>query len=313
MDFKSWLQSLGRKLHVINVRLPWLKVVGLLLVMTGVIWGTEEIIRSNISRTVAENSAEVLAEGTVATEVESPESPAVERPVASPEPAQPERPTESPGSSQAEEPSPIPPQVTGRKLVALTFDDGPSPVQTPRLLEILAAKKVRATFFVLGNMVQKAPEVLKSEAASGHEVGSHTMTHANLKKSSVESIKWEVAAMNETFRNILGVEPKLLRPPYGNINDNVRAYTGQPLILWTVDPEDWKYKDAATVRSKAVAGAFDGAVILLHDIHSTTVDAVSGIIDDLRAAGYEFMTVSELAAARGVDLAAGRSYGSFRP
>ena len=84
------------------------------------------------------------------------------------------------------------------------------------------------------------------------------------------------------------------------------------MIIWTVDPQDWKYRDAATVRANVVSSTFDGAIVLMHDIHSTTVDAVANIIDDLRAAGYEFLTVSEMAAARGVVLQNGYSYGSFR-
>ncbi len=86
----------------------------------------------------------------------------------------------------------------------------------------------------------------------------------------------------------------------------------QPLIIWTVDTEDWRYRDATSVRSRAMAGVFDGAIILMHDIHSTTVDAVGAIIDDLRAAGYELVTVSEMAKIRGVSLQNGYSYGSFR-
>ena len=172
---------------------------------------------------------------------------------------------------------------------------------------------MKATFFAVGNMAQKSPEVLRQEEAEGHEVASHTMTHANLKRSTIEGIKWEVAAIDGIFTDILGHGPSLTRPPYGNINDNVRIYVNQPLILWTVDPEDWRYKDAAVVRKNVVSGAFDGAIILLHDIHATTVDAVAGIVDDLKAAGYEFMTVSELAAARGIVMQNGVSYGSFRP
>ena len=158
----------------------------------------------------------------------------------------------------------------------------------------------------MGSRAQKSPEILRQEEADGHEVASHTMTHANLKRSTVEAIKWEAAAMNGLFTEILGHGPSLTRPPYGNISNDTRTYINQPLILWTVDPEDWKYKDANIVHKNIVNSAFDGAIILMHDIHATTVDAVARVIDDLRAAGYEFMTVSELAAARGVVLQNGR-------
>ena len=305
--------TFGDRLHDINVRFPWLKVVILLLVVVVSAFGMEEILRRNIQQSPVETSSEVSEQSTI----EQPEVPEVteiqdtgkeeETPIEEVE--QPEQ--TAPEVSQA--PAPQPQTSTGRKLVALTFDDGPSATQTPRLLQILAEKNVKVTFFVLGNMAQKSPEVLRNELAGGHEVASHTMTHANLIKASVDSIQWEVAATAEVFRNILGTEPKLTRPPYGNINANVRTYVNQPLILWSVDPEDWKYRNAATVRANVVGAAFDGAIILLHDIHATTVDAVASIIDDLKAAGYEFMTVSELAAARGVTMVSGTSYGSFRP
>ena len=93
----------------------------------------------------------------------------------------------------------------------------------------------------------------------------------------------------------------------------MRGYLGKPMIYWSVAPEDWKYRNAATVRANVVGAIFDGAVVLMHDIHSSTVDAVEGIIDDLRAQGYEFLTVSELAAARGIGLTSGVLYYSFKP
>lgn len=197
--------------------------------------------------------------------------------------------------------------------MALTFDDGPSAANTPRLLDILASKQVKVTFFVLGNMAQRAPGIIQREAAEGHEVESHTMSHQNLAKLSGAAIQGEVSGADGVLQGITGQAATLVRPPYGAINATVRANIGKPMIIWTVDPEDWKYRNAATVRANVVSKTFDGAIVLMHDIHSTTVDAVAGIIDDLRAAGYEFLTVSELAQARGVTLENGASYGSFRP
>ena len=337
--------DLGLRLHALNVRLPWLKVVLLVLLAGVVAVSVEEILRHNVSQPVvapAENVAESIAEAESSqaepnrsesksepTQAESPIAPAqpsqkgvkgaTRKPAETKVPIETEKkPTEKPkAESQAAESKPTVTkpvsQSSGRKLVALTFDDGPSAAQTPRLLQILREKNVKATFFVLGNLAKKSPEILRQEEAEGHEVGSHTMTHANLKRSTLEELKWELSAVNSTFVEILGHAPTLMRPPYGNINNNVRNYANLPLILWAVDPEDWRYRDVATVRRNVVYNTFDGAIILLHDIHATTVDAVAGIIDDLKAAGYEFMTVSELAAARGIKLQNGVVYGSFRP
>lgn len=200
---------------------------------------------------------------------------------------------------------------TGKKLVALTFDDGPSEVTTGRLLDILDEKNVRATFFVLGIQAKKN-EALLSREISEHEVGSHTMGHTVMTKMDISAVRADMQAMQEVL-NSAGGTLELVRPPYGEIGWTVREGTETPLILWTVDPEDWKVRDAETVRKRVVEAAFDGAIVLMHDIYKSTVDAVGGIIDDLRAQGYEFLTVSELAAVRGVNLEQGVVYGSFRP
>lgn len=201
--------------------------------------------------------------------------------------------------------------LEGKKLVALTFDDGPSAATTGRLLDILAEKGVRATFFVLGSRAEQNPDLLRRQVAE-HEVGSHTMGHVDMTKMSTEAVR----ADTEQMRGIIeaaGGKLELVRPPYGSVGVAAREGTGTPLMLWTVDPEDWRVRDAAMVRQRVVGAAFDGAVILMHDIYGSTVEAVGGIIDDLRAQGYEFLTVSELAEVRGVEMVNGVTYGSFRP
>lgn len=201
--------------------------------------------------------------------------------------------------------------LTGKKLVALTFDDGPA-AATTRLLEILERKQVRATFFVVGSRARNNPELLRREAAN-HEVGSHTMWHTQLTTLNAGAVKADAAEAQKVFREILGREFELMRPPYGSTNGTVRSATGEAMILWSIDPQDWLYRDAKTVRRNVVEAAFDGAVILLHDIHASTVEAVPGIIEDLWARGYEFVTISELAEIRGVELKGGVLYGSFGP
>ncbi len=298
--------TIGQKLHRINVRLPWLKIVLLVLLAGSAAVGMEEFLRHSVKPAVVtttgvendmaeigELKAEQL-EGEVREDL-----------------AEVAKPVEVDMSVV-----PIPyevPDYTGKKLIALTFDDGPSSITTSRLLDILRERGVKATFFVLGNMAQRSPELLKREVAEGHEVGSHTMTHRNLARATVQEISWENEQMNNIFVQILGVAPGIMRPPYGAITDTVRSTVAQPMVIWTIDPEDWKYKDAVAVRSKVVNAAFDGAIILVHDIHASTIDAIPGIIDDLRAQGYEFLTVSDLAKVRGVTLERGWTYGSFRP
>lgn len=201
--------------------------------------------------------------------------------------------------------------LEGKKLVALTFDDGPLAATTPQLLDILEKKQAPATFFVVGTMAERAPEVLKREQKEGHEVGSHTTAHRSLATMSVGEIQAEKQQMNSIVERITGKGVSLVRPPYGALSDTVRGTMGQAMILWSVDPEDWHDRKAETVRTRVREMVHDGAVILLHDIHPTTVEAVPGIIDDLRADGYEFVTVSELAEAKKVKLESGKVYRSF--
>lgn len=308
-------KSLARKLRELNVKWPWLKILVILLAIGGAAFGIEELVRGSLH-----HPTEVVQE--VPTEDEIMEEEATEpSEAAKTDDAQSEEASEQGESSAQTEQVPVPQlttperqiDTTGRKLVALTFDDGPSGATTGRLLDLLAEKQVKATFFVVGNMVQKNSALLQREVAEGHEVGSHTMTHRNLAKASAGDIRWELDQVNALFQQYLGRSVKLVRPPYGSINDTVRSQSGAPLVLWTVDTEDWKNKNPATILERVRAGAFDGTIILMHDIYATTVDAVGPVIDELRAQGYEFLTVSELAAARGVDLQNGWSYGSFRP
>lgn len=202
------------------------------------------------------------------------------------------------------------------KLVALTFDDGPSSETTERLLDILQEKMALATFFVIGNKAQNLPAIVQRELAEGHEVGGHTMGHLNFNKvKTASAVQSEMANYRAMYREVTGQELKIMRLPYGNgiRSGVVTANVGVPMIHWSVDTLDWKYKDAASVTARALEGVYDGAIILMHDIHPTTVEAVPRIIDELRAWGYEFVTISELAELRGVEMVAGQTYFYFKP
>ncbi len=202
-------------------------------------------------------------------------------------------------------------KLKGKKVVALTFDDGPSQVTTPRLLEILAEKQVHATFFMVGKEMLANPDLARRVENEGHEIGGHTVGHEYLTLYSADEIKANRARTDEIFKSVLGREMTMMRPPGGFVDEKVLAATGVPIIYWTIDTVDWRDRNAKTVRERAVSEARDGAMILMHDIHATTVEAVEGIIDDLRSQGYEFVTVSELATVKGVKLTAGTVYYAF--
>jgi peptidoglycan/xylan/chitin deacetylase (PgdA/CDA1 family) len=200
--------------------------------------------------------------------------------------------------------------VKGERLVALTFDDGPGP-HTNRLLDILAGERVKVTFFVLGSRAQYYPDIVRRAASEGHQVASHTLSHKDLTKLSVEGVNYEIVATNEVLAGILGYGPTAMRPPYGAVNDVVRGAAGVPIILWSVDPLDWKYRDSDVVYNNVVGAVGDGSVVLMHDIHATTVGAVQRIIETLRGQGYAFVTIDEMFAARGVEGVAGSVYRGF--
>lgn len=317
---KTEKRKRGSWWHRTNVLYPWLKFVLFAVLAAGMLLGGYEVVKIVHEAAVNDGGVSSLEEGEV-KDVKVEETPGEikdEASVGKPEEQDSEQDGDSEQKAGATQPGQtlpvaVPEGVAGKKMIALTFDDGPSSATTPRLLDILQQKGVKATFFMLGQRMQQVPEVVKRAAAEGHEIASHTPYHNQQTKLGAAGIQAEVATMNQIFTGILGYNPPFTRPPYGSVNDTVRQYMGQPLILWSIDPEDWKDRDAATVRARVVGAAYDGAIALMHDIYATTVDAVAGIIDDLRAQGYEFLTISELAAARGVTLQNGVTYYNFRP
>ena len=202
--------------------------------------------------------------------------------------------------------------LEGKKLVALTFDDGPSAETTPRLLDILEQKDVRATFFMLGNMARSNPDVVKMVQNDWHEIASHTMYHQNLIRIPTASAQADINEAKAVLEGILGRKPSLTRPPYGNSNSTIRESIGTPIILWSVDTLDWKNKDTNSIVSTTMDQVSDGAIILMHDIHPTSVDAIPTLVDTLRNEGYEFATVSELAQAKKINLSPGEIYYNIR-
>jgi peptidoglycan/xylan/chitin deacetylase (PgdA/CDA1 family) len=199
------------------------------------------------------------------------------------------------------------------KLVALTFDDGPG-AYTEYLLDELAERDVHATFFMVGrNTTGKFKPLVERAISEGHQVASHSYKHAYLTKYSASGMKSDLektaAALNDAAG---GSFSYMLRPPYGAKNSTLLKTAGVPLIIWSVDPYDWKYRDADYVSQNVIGSVKDGDIILLHDIHQTSVEAALIIIDTLSQMNYEFVTVTELARRKGYEPEAGSAYYSFR-
>lgn len=193
------------------------------------------------------------------------------------------------------------------KYVAFTFDDGPGKY-TDKLLNALDKYNSKATFFVLGASIKNYKDQLKHEYNSGMEIGSHTYNHKNLKTISKSEVEKEITKTNNLIQDIIGTTPTLLRPPYGNYNKTVSKLAGVPMIYWTDDTLDWKYKDKKYVAKTILKGAKDGDIILLHDIHSTSVDGFIKALPKLKKKGYELVTVSELYKIKGKKLKNGKMY-----
>lgn len=210
----------------------------------------------------------------------------------------------------------VPPQGhidPSKPMVALTFDDGPSIKSTTRILDTLEKYNVHATFFDLGSLMLRYPDIVKREAKIG-EVGTHTYSHKNLNKLSVEELAEELRLSREAYKQVLGYEPKLLRPPYGSVSVNVRAgITDMAIINWNVDSLDWKYRNKdLTLNEIDNFGNLDGKIILMHSIHNETADAVEVLVPDLLDRGYQIVTVSELAYYKGYKLETGTVYYGFK-
>ena len=201
---------------------------------------------------------------------------------------------------------------SSKPMVALTFDDGPNPSSSNRILDILVKYNVTATFFDLGSLVEAYPDVVKREEAVGCEVGSHTYSHLNLNNLSADGVIDEINKSKKAFEKVLGHDVTLMRPPYGNANDIVKANTPYPIINWNVDTLDWKSKNKdAVVNEVRKIGNLDGKIILMHSIYETTADAVEVIVPELLNDGYQLVTVSQLAKYKGTTLQPGVKYFGF--
>ena len=186
--------------------------------------------------------------------------------------------------------------------IAMTFDDGPSKTLTPHLLDILKERNMHVTFFVVGENAKAFPDIIKREVDEGHEVGDHSWDHPNLAKMSDEAVKSQLGRTKDAIMAGNGGKPvPFMRPPYGSFTKDQRRWfhddLGFTTILWDVDPLDWKRPvTPAQVEERILKDTHNGSIILSHDIHATTVEAMPDTFDKLRAKGFKFVTVSELIA-----------------
>ncbi len=182
--------------------------------------------------------------------------------------------------------------------IAMTFDDGPSATLTPKLLDLLAAHHIKATFFVIGENVAEHPEIVARAAREGHEIGNHSWSHPNFGKMSDESVRRQLQQTDDAIKNATGKRPTLMRPPYGSITAREKRWIhdefGYDIILWDVDPYDWKRPGPAVVRARILKETRPGSIVLSHDIHPGTIEAMPSTFDELEAKGFKFVTVSEL-------------------
>ena len=181
-----------------------------------------------------------------------------------------------------------------RKVVALTFDDGPNPATTNQALDTLSKYGIKATFFVLGKNVSGNEEILKRMKADGHVIGNHSWSHPVLSKLSLDEAKKQITDTEDALTKVLGSSSKLMRPPYGAITDDIRNSLDLSFIMWDVDSLDWKSKNETAILTEVQRQVKNGSIILMHDIHVETVHALPKVIDYLKEQGYEFVTVPEM-------------------
>ena len=214
--------------------------------------------------------------------------------------------TESP---VVEVPTPEPTPAPKEKAVALTFDDGPSRDNDGTILETLQANGAHATFFVLGNRARVDGDIMQMILDAGCEIASHSWDHPQLSKIKWKKAKSQIDRTDRIVSKLLnGYQISLLRPPYGSISKTMRKKVKKPMILWSLDTEDWKSRNAKKVFNRVKTEVKDGDIILMHDIHPETAEAVKKIVPWLSEQGYDMLTVTELMARKGKTMEGGKAY-----
>lgn len=209
-------------------------------------------------------------------------------------------------------------QLSGRTIdpskpmVALTYDDGPQPSVGNRIMDCLAQYGGKATFFMVGERVGSYATEVQRMVAEGHEVANHSMNHKYFQKLGAAEIQAQVNRCNDAIEAVCGVRPRIMRLPGGNYNSTVLANTNMPMIQWNIDTLDWKTRNAQQTINAVLSKVKDGDIILMHELYGATGDASLQIIPELTNRGYQLVTISEMAAAKGRALEPGKLYSSFR-
>jgi len=184
-----------------------------------------------------------------------------------------------------------------KKEIALTFDDGPHPAYTPKILSVLKKYDVKATFFLVGEMAAQYPELVKAQFAAGHNIGNHTFHHVNLTKIPDEEVAVEIKACGEVLKNITGDAPHLFRPPGGDYDKEVAEVAealGYTMVLWTDNPGDYESPGSKVIETRILDKISNGGIILIHDGVQQTVDRLPQILEYLMGKGYRFVTIDEM-------------------
>lgn len=164
---------------------------------------------------------------------------------------------------------------------------------------------------MLGNRVKQYPDIVRRAYEEGHEIGSHTYNHLNLKKLQDYEVYKEITHTNQLIEQTIGSIPKYLRPPYGSTNDQIKEIGNMATILWDVDTEDWKSRNADSIYKEIMKNAHDGAIILLHDLYQTSIDGAIKAMTELEKQGYTFVTIDEMFKIKQLEFDITKSYFGF--
>lgn len=183
---------------------------------------------------------------------------------------------------------------TGLLRIALTFDDGPNPASTVRLLDGLKERNVKATFFLIGSCAEENPEIVKRMYEEGHLIGNHTYHHVKLSELTKEEAREEILSVDHLVKEITGNGTEFVRPPFGEWREDLELEMEVMPVMWTIDPLDWTTENTDEIVDRVVTKAEENAIILLHDCYGSSVDAAFRIVDILQAQNYEFVTADQL-------------------